>query len=400
MRNISNTFEKLASVFLLLACFFTPFSTSLMGATAILACLCWLISGKFTNVPSLLATDRSAMIALLLTVLLVVGVFYSAAPLGESLDVLKKYRELIYLIMGMSLLAGKKDTSQLAENCFIAGCILLLLLSILMFFGVLPNAKYGHSTVYHITHSFFMAILAFWALQRSFQLGKYRKLWPLIFIAASVNLFYMVPGRTGMLVYVTLIILTIFQRIRLKYAIPAILLAVSMLIVTYNTSHNFSTRVQEAIHEIHDYNPEVSRTSLGMRFDWWRNSVELMLAKPLLGHGTGSFGIVQKKLVAGTKTKVSDNPHNEFLMLGVQVGFAGPILFLALLSTLFYNGIKTKKPEGFLLQGVTVAMATGCLMNSFLFDSHQGHFFALMAAVLAAPYLSTIVSGKKESMNN
>jgi O-antigen ligase len=37
------------------------------------------------------------------------------------------------------------------------------------------------------------------------------------------------------------------------------------------------------------------------------------------------------------------------------------------------------------LQGVIVAMAVGSLMNSFLFDSHPGHFYAILSAILAVP---------------
>jgi len=33
-----------------------------------------------------------------------------------------------------------------------------------------------------------------------------------------------------------------------------------------------------------------------------------------------------------------------------------------------------------------VAMAAGCIMNSFLFDSHQGHFWAFLSGVYFSAY--------------
>ena len=89
-----------------------------------------------------------------------------------------------------------------------------------------------------------------------------------------------------------------------------------------------------------------------MRFDWWQNSVDLIKAKPLTGHGTGSFEKVQKDLIKGTRTKPSDNPHNEYLLLSVQVGIAGGLLFIAILASLFRRSFLLAGTDRYLLQGV------------------------------------------------
>ena len=123
-----------------------------------------------------------------------------------------------------------------------------------------------------------------------------------------------------------------------------------------------------------------------MRFDWWHNSLSLISEKPYFGHGTGPFEAEQAKIIKGTKTMKSDNPHNEFLLLGVQVGLVGVALYLAILASLFIASFRNARPGNFLLQGVVIAMFCGCLMNSFLYDSHQGHFFAIMSAVLLFSY--------------
>lgn len=374
---------------LVLACFFTPFSTSLMGAAGVICTVLWLFSGKARNLGKIITGSLPPLLASVLFLMLIVGVVYSVASTEESLDVLKKYRELLYFLVVLSLLKGRTDVSKYAENGFVAGCIVLLTLSTLMYAGVLPNAKYGHSTVYHITHSFFMALLAFWCLQNVVQRNRFRFLWGGVFVATSINLFYMVPGRTGMMVFIALMVLTILQRTKIRYIIPVTLLATSLVAVTYISSDNFSSRIQEAITEVRTYTPNVSRTSLGMRFDWWKNSVDLIGEKPFTGFGTGSFATAQQELIQSTGTQPSDNPHNEYLMLGVQLGLGGPLLFIGLLGSLLWSGIKIEKPRGYMLQGVVVAMASGCLMNSFLFDSHQGHFFAFLSAVLLAPSLKT-----------
>ncbi|HBT97811.1 MAG TPA: hypothetical protein DEB25_09380 [Desulfobulbaceae bacterium] len=85
-------------------------------------------------------------------------------------------------------------------------------------------------------------------------------------------------------------------------------------------------------------------------------------------------------------TQPSDNPHNEYLLLAEQTGAFGLLLFVALLVM---PGAEAKKrglpaDERRLIEGTALAMALGCLVNSLLFDSQQGHFFILMTSLLLA----------------
>jgi len=384
---VKNLASRAGLFFLFLTCLFIPFSTSLMGAAAIATTACWLLSGQPLTLPRLIRNNGPVFWAMILFLLLVIGLSYSPAPLPESLAVLKKYRELFYFVVTVSLVMNHPQAAQRAEDGFVAGCVLLLLVSYAMFLGLIPTHKFGYSIVYHITHSFFMAVLAFWCLQRAFNRVPHlvRIFWLLLFIAATVNLFYIAPGRTGMLVYIALLLLTLIQRLPWQYSIPAGLLTAALIAVAFYSSSNFSTRVMEALDEIQNYQAESSRTSLGMRFDWWQNSLQLISEKPLFGHGTGSFSKAQAALIEGTKTKATDNPHNEYLLLGVQSGLLGTGLFVAFLLSLIVRSISLLPPQRFLLQGVVVAMAAGCLMNSFLLDSHPGHFFAVLAGLLSIP---------------
>lgn len=382
---IREKFNTAGLMLVVVCCFFIPISSSIMGATAILACMCWVISGKTFSLPRLMVSNVQVFLAITLFVLMFAGVWYSPADLSTSFATLKKYRELLFLAMVFSLVMGNDRIAQAAENSFIAGCIVLLTLSYSMFFSLIPMEKWGYSTVYHITHSFFMAILAFWCLQRTFDSSGLRYMWLSVFVAATVNLFYIAPGRTGMLVYVALILLTLFQRLPLKKSLGAMIVACLLFGVAFTTSTNFSSRVKEAVNEIQNYQAKSSRSSLGMRFDWWQNSVQLIRLKPVFGHGTGAFETVQSKLIKESETQTTDNPHNEYLLLGVQTGLVGLGLFLALLLAQFLSTFTNPSPRRYLLQGVVVAMASGCLMNSFLYDSHQGHFYAIISAILAAP---------------
>jgi O-antigen ligase len=370
-------------------CFCIPLSTSLMDTCSGLVVLFWLLSGRALLLIRMVRHNPVLLLSSGLFLLFVTGVFFSPADLSYSLSVLMKYRELLLLPLAASLLADDERAVLRAENAFLAGTILLLLISFAMAFSLMPSAKYGNSLLFHITHSFFMAILSFWALQRALDAERERYFWFLVFAAATINIIFIAPGRTGMLAYAVLMFLALMQRISQKGRLAGCLLFFLMIPVGFFTSDNISSRVQQALQDIIHYEPGAARTSLGMRLDWWGNSLRLIDEKPVYGHGTGSFAVKQQELIKGTMTKPTDNPHNEYLFIGVQLGYSGLAVFIALLLSQWLCASAFAPQRRFLLQGVVLTMATGCMLNSFLFDSHQGHFYAFISALFfssSTPY--------------
>ncbi len=371
-------------VFVCLACFFTPLSTSLLGGFSILAAAAWLLSGGFFDLPRIFRANPSSLVALLLFGLMAAAITYSPVSPMEGFATLRKYRELLMMPAVFSLLSNSTKHRSMAENYFLAGCIVLMTISYLIYFDVLKAERYGYSLVFHITHSFFMAVLGFWSLQRTTTPGRYRYIWAIVFAAAIINLFYVAPGRTGMFIFCCLILLFLYQRLSLTKWSIALIVFMVLLTAAYQTSDNFSGRVNEAYNEITHYNPGQSRTSIGQRFDWWTVSVKLIEARPVLGHGTGSYQTAHRQTIAGTKITPTDNPHNEFLFLAVQFGIVGLSLFFLMIVLQLQEAKSIGKTNRQLLQGVVLALLAGSLMNSLLFDSQQGHFYLFMSAALLA----------------
>lgn len=369
-----------------LSCLALPLSTAMVSLFSTLTILLWLLSGKFLETPGLLKKNPVVLVSTTLFVLFIVGVLYSSAQIDESLSYLKKYRELLFILIFVSLL---KDNPKAQENClhsFIIGCIILLFISYGMHFSWLASAKYGNSLIHHIAHSFFMAIFCFWALHKTFDSHQYRYLWAVIFLLGAINLLCVSPGRTGMLVFFVLMILFLHQRLSKRFQVVGLLLLPLACVVLFNVSSNFSERTIAAYQEIQNYEYGGSRTSLGQRFDWWVDSGILIREKPFLGHGTGAFTREHGRLIEETDNKATNNPHNEYLLIGVQLGLVGAFMFTALLVTQYVCSSKLQTAHRRFVQGVILAMIVGCLMNSFLLDSHQGHMWAFLSGICFASY--------------
>lgn len=384
--NATQKAEKAAAVCLCLASFFTPLSTSLLGVFSVLAALAWLLSGGLLDLPRIFKSNPSTLAAILLFSIMAASLTYAPVSMMDGLAVLRKYRELLLMPVVFSILnkAGKYRAS--AQNCFLGGSVVLMLISYLIFFGLLGQDRYGHSLVYHITHSFFMAVLSYWTLHRAAAPGRYRYriVAAMISLAAVINLFYVAPGRTGMFIFCCLILLFLYQRLSLKKWLLGIVVFILLLAGTYQTSENFSGRVEEALDEIVHYKQGQSRTSIGQRFDWWTIGVELFVKKPILGHGVGSYAVAHRKATAATAVTATDNPHNEYIFLAVQLGSIGLILFLLIFLLQIQESKSISRTDQQILHGVLLSMLAGCLMNSLLFDSQQGHFYLLMSAALLA----------------
>lgn len=378
-----NFFQAAAAFSLIATCLVLPVATSALSLFSVITFILWLLSGKYRELPSLLKNNLIVLLAILLFFLFILGVLYSSANLPEALSYLKKYRELLFIPIVISLLRDNPIARKRCEIAFLSGCAILLLTSYCMYFSIIPTAKFGYSILFHITHNFFMSILAFYAAHKSVdsQQKGFKFLWVIIFLLCVLNMFYIAPGRTGMLVFIFLMILFFVQRLS-KVKLFFSLVVLTLLVVTaFITSKNFSSRSSLALKEIQSYEYGASRTSLGMRFDWWVDSVALIKEKPILGHGTGSFTSEHDKFISGSKVMKTDNPHNEFLLIGVQLGVVGVIAFTLLFIAQLLCSFKLDKPDKMFAQGVLIAMVIGCTMNSFLFDTHQGHFWAILSSV-------------------
>lgn len=381
---VSDKLRIAGALFICLACFVTPLSTSLLGLFSALAALSWLLSGGLSELPRQFKTNRSTLIALILFVFMAIAIIWSPAEPLSALNTLKKYRELLLFPVVVSLLSVSERYRAGAELSFIAGCCILMVISYLMFLGIIPEDRYGYSMVFHITHSFFMAVLAFWTLNLAIDSPVYRYMWLIVFTAAAVNILFVAPGRTGMFVFCCLMVLVLYQRLTLSKWLLSVLAFFVLITCAYQVSDNFSNRIQEAVQEIYKYEPGQSRTSVGQRFDWWTTSYQMIKEKPLFGHGTGSFAIVPDNNRQNRGMTPTDNPHNEYLFLTVQVGLVGLILFFSLIFHQLRIAQKLPLQKSYLLQGVILALLTGSLMNSLLFDSQQGHFYLFMSSALMA----------------
>jgi O-antigen ligase len=167
------------------------------------------------------------------------------------------------------------------------------------------------------------------------------------------------------------------------YAI-ALLVSAALGAAAYSVSGNLQERTQEAVHDVQQWTPGAAdRTSVGQRLEYALTTVRIIAEHPLTGVGAGGFATAYEK--ATTSTLVTRNPHNDYLMIGAQIGVPGMILLVALYVLLWRDASRLgSRLDRDLLRGAVLTLAVGGLFNSLLLDHAEGLFFAWIVALAYA----------------
>lgn len=374
--------QRLGEISLILIGFTIPLSNALCTAVfPALAVLAWLMMRGWRDVPTLLRENRVALLCVALFVWLGVAAIYGGG--SEAFSIWKKYRELALVVIYMGL-AGTMQHRTRVINALAIGLLLALQISFMQAAGMLPM-KHGHPVLSStLTHGALLAWLAFFLAHYARE-NNMRGVYFLVGLVV-VDLFFLVDSSTGVVLFVALGMLYCFQTLSRRGRIGMILGFAVLLGAMYVASPVFRAAIQEDAKTVRSFieGKNQSWTTTGQRIEFYHNSLVLLGQAPWLGHGTGRFHEKYAAQVAGTQQIVTANPHNEYLMVGVQSGVVGVGLLLALLWALCRAAGRWQGQHRWLAQGMVVWLAVGSCFNSFILDSREGMLFALLAGVYGA----------------
>ena len=378
----AHEYESFITVLLVVSIYF---STTLAIVVSAILGVVWLLSTQFIELPGTLKRNPVAAWAMLLLSWFILGSCYTSATNSDAFSMIMKYRELLFIPVLISFLTTERYRSRVWKAFFIT-YVLALLFSYLMYVGILDLNNQGDPSFKgRITHSIFISFFAFFCAHKAYDRQLYTKLYLVLFVLCLHNLFFVVPGRTGQLVVIALILLFAMQRFGNKERLLTVI-AVVLLVTLFLNFSDRASRISEGIANTQAYLkpvPEQTESSMGLRFTFWKYSLKLMAEKPLLGHGTGSFSKEYHRLVPDERFK-STNPHNEFFMIGVQLGLVGLFIYSGFLGSQFYYAKKLPDKERWLAQGLLLSLIITSTFNSPILDHTEGHWFATMIALCFA----------------
>ena len=397
MQRYVTSMHQILILLAVLACFSIALPTAFMSIAMGLFVLVWLVSGNYSPKIKRISNNPAAVVAVVFFCLYGLGMFYSSASWDMRLTWWLKYHKLLYIPLIVSVLTEEKYRKY-AIQAFMAGMLLVLIISYLKWLGIVPHKDIGQGYFVfkgRIAHNILMAFAVYLMLKLAVQTAKpYCWLWATASVLGALNIFLLVNGRSGQIILFVLAIWfcwEIWGTKSIKYLFGGAAMLLLILSVLPNAG-NF--RLMQITQEIANHKPSEAQTSSGTRLEFYKNSLTLIQHNPLFGAGTGSFELEYKKLAETQQTLATyvPNPHNEFLLTWQELGLLGFFILIVLFISQWkasYSILQHQKysmVDGYALRGLILTISVGSIFNSLLLDAGEGKFYCVMAGVLLSAY--------------
>ena len=353
----------------------------------------WLAGGAYRTKGAWARDNPVCVAALLLVAVLALGMAYGDHPREEAASYFQKYLDLLFIPV-FAWLFRESETRRYGLCALASALALTLALSFCLNFGVVPAGVLGAGsaaspTVFklRLTHNILMALGAFlfaWlAMTAATREGK--TAWGALALLAAVNVTMMVQGATGYLVLGALALLFGYGTGRRRgLAVSMVVVAAAAAMLTYLPGP-FHERVGMVEREFRGWQAtDAQSTSMGLRLEFYHNTLRIIRDHPVAGVGTGGFAQAYARVVAGSPMGATRNPHNEFLHLAAQVGPLGVAALLWLLFQQWRLAPGLAAPDREIARGLVVLMTIGCMLNSLLLDHTEGLLYAWLTGLLYA----------------
>ncbi|MCX7257335.1 MAG: O-antigen ligase family protein [Polaromonas sp.] len=325
------------------------------------------------------------------------SLLWSVAPQAEALGSLAKHGKLIVVILMMLLIRDRREALY-ALAAFGLGQLFLLASASMLFMHVpVPWATSNMALTNYAVFSSYLdqgiinAVFA--ALCWHFRFlapGRFgRQLAVLIALLALGNVFFVLNGRTGQAVAIALLSIAIMWELPKRSRAIVVLLPFVLALGLYAGSSKIRERLNLVYTEMQAYSSNQEPvTSSGLRLNFWSKSIQLIGQRPLAGSGVGSwlpeFNRLQHETPTENQVSGHGNPHQEYLLWGVQLGIPGILMFLGLLLCMLRDTLKMETPYARAAQSTLLALAVACLFNASLYDAQIGDFFCVLLGLLLA----------------
>lgn len=375
---------------------------AIISIAKLLLLLCGLatvMSSRRDRGAAALAFETCAPVAVLIVMAtFTTSLLWTLAPLADALGSVAKYGKLLVVVLLLYLVRDCHE-ALCALCAFMGAQVFLLVSSWLLFFHLpVPWATSNMALTQYAVFSSYLdqgimsAVVAAmcWHLRSLVpgKLGKYAAI--LVALMALLNVLFVLGGRTGHVVAIALLSLAIMWELPKKYRAAVLVLPFLLALLLFASSSKVRDRLTLVKTEVQSYSTQtISTTSSGIRLGLWHSAVDIIAQHPVAGAGVGSWSTEHNRLQRAQNPSHVDiqgngNPHQEYLMWGVQLGIPGIVLFIGLLASLWVDTLPMDKIYARSTQSVIAALAVACLFNSSIYDAQIGDFFCIALGLLLA----------------
>ena len=305
---------------------------------------------------------------------------WSDAPIMERLGEFWSWRKLILVPICFTLFERDAD-KRLLMVVIVAVCSIYMVATWLGYFNLVELDRVPkHYLENHATQGVLFGASSLFCVLLAWQNPKWKSTCLFVLLVAGfiANILLISTGRSG---YLFLVVISGFSAFfwaknQFKARVLSLLIglgAVCIILATLFINETTRREINTAFTDIETAYTSEQLTSLGIRIVMWSNSLELIQNKPLLGSGAGGYKYDYGALVAdqdGWRSKVIDDPHQQYLHIAAEHGLIGLLFFILAFSSWLFS--KIPGTQIFYVAGIAVLLGT--VANGFA----NGHFSAFV----------------------
>jgi O-antigen ligase len=353
-----------------------PWSTSTTGILIALWIVAYLPALDLRALRRVIATPAAGL-PVLLWALAALGLLWAQVPWPDRIAGLGSFHRLLLIPLLLTHYRGSDNGWRVVAG-YLASCTALLGLSLATALwpflwrpdnpGVPFHNQIAQSSEFMLC-AFALGQLACdaWRAQKP---GRAAALL-LLALGFVGDVLFIATSRTELAVIAVLIILGSLRQWGFKGAMTGLAAIMLLAAFAWSTSGYLRGRLDHGVWEIQEYHTQNLPTSIGLRLEWWSESLDQIAQAPLIGHGTGAIkSLFSAHTFAGYTIPVT-NPHNQTFAVALQLGVVGTALLFAMWGShlLLFRGSGLYAWIGLV---VVVQNLVGSLFNSHLFDFVEG----------------------------
>jgi O-antigen ligase len=389
-----------ADVFAVLAALTLPWSTTLPGIFV----PCWLGAVAWVTdwrAFARLLTQPMCYLPLAFAGLAAVGTLWSDAAWGARLYAVGPTLKLL-MLPGLFYHFQRSTRGMWVLIAFLVSCTLLMLMSWIVLIDPSLSLKRaaeierGIFVKNYIAQSQEFALCAVALAYPIIRLLQANRLWLAMMLAMVsfgfiVNMSFVIVSRTAMVTIPVMI--AVFALLHLKWRTSLMIFSGLVVLagLAFAASPLLRQKTETIVSDYQRYKQENLPTSIGLRLEYWRKSLQFFAASPVVGNGTGSTLGLFQRAVSGDKdsatAQVIGNPHNQTLAVAVQWGAAGVIVLYAM----WFAHLRLFRGEGLVAWiGLLIVVQNifTSVFNSHIFDFHEGWMYVLGVGVAGGMMLA------------
>jgi len=367
-----------------------PVSTALVSTACGVLLIAILLSGQMHRVLARAFRQPLGLAIIVFFAVVALGMLHGPAPWQSRLESFWSWRKLLYAFLLLGLFGEEVWKRRFVWTLALWAAVGVIA-SFVAFAGWVPskpNHEIGVLFQNHTTQGLFFAVgIVCCAQLATVTSGAWRACMVAAVFLLVLNILFVSPGRSAYLVVAAIPLVFGIQRFGWR-RIPALLAVVAVLCIgAYQFSSLLRDRVDLAWKETVTANESEILTSVGFRAVVYRNTVELIVANPIVGYGTGSFREVYTPHVQQRYTdwrgEGTADPHNQYMLVAMETGVIGLAAFLGVL-VLALREVRARTVWAWVGATVLVGWMLTSLFNSHFRTFPEGHMVALVLGAMLA----------------